>query len=170
MSVALSTAFFAAFACGADAPAPNQAAIDSLGKSPSEVLGVYVFGRDKQTDAQQQQDEQDCFGQAKTKSGYEAKVAQTAPAAPTAKHGLIKGAARGAVVGTAVGAVAGDTGKGAAIGATTGAFAGQGSQAASKQAAANQSAAANAKIKSAALDDLKRAFSACLDARGYSSK
>ncbi|HUL18662.1 MAG TPA: hypothetical protein VLV29_05285, partial [Steroidobacteraceae bacterium] len=83
--------------------------------------------------------------------------------------------------GTAVGAIAGDTGKGAAIGATTGAFAGAGQrrqaksqaaatqqqqQAAADQAAAQAAAASVAQQKS----DYNKAFSACMEGKGYTVK
>jgi hypothetical protein len=84
---------------------------------------------------------------------------------------------KGAVLGTAVGAIAADTGKGAAIGATPGAFAGADakcharSQAAANQqqqrAAAEQVAAASVAQQST---DCNKAFSACMEGKGYTVK
>jgi hypothetical protein len=145
--------------------------VSNVGKSPSQVLGIYVFGRDKQTKAQQDKDDKACFAAAKEQSGYDDKVAAPADAAPAAqKGGLLRGAAKGAVAGVAIGAVAGDAGKGAAIGATGGALGGRVAQKSANKGATTAAANADAQKKDAALSDLKRAYSACMDARGYSTK
>ena len=145
--------------------------VSNVGKSPSQVLGIYVFGRDKQSKAQQDKDDKACFAAAKDQSGYDDKVAAPADAAPAPqKGGLLRGAAKGAVAGVAVGAVAGDAGKGAAIGATGGALGGRIAQKNANKGAATAATNADAQKKDQALSDLKRAYSACMDARGYSTK
>jgi hypothetical protein len=70
--------------------------------------------------------------------------------------GAVGGAARGAALGAAVGAIAGDAGKGAAAGAAVGGVGGRRGAIAREQQA--QAGAAN---------DHTRAFSACMEARGY---
>ena len=93
----------------------------------------------------------------------------------------MRGAARGAAGGALIGAIAGDAGTGAAIGATVGIIRG-GRQQRQANAASDEQAAGEAgkqvqqqyKQQKAAYDqqigDFKRAFSACLDSRGYSVK
>jgi len=69
----------------------------------------------------------------------------------------------------AIGAIAGDAGKGAAIGATAGGLAGG-----AKQRAASKSQQQAQQQKQAAtkesLDTFKRAYSACLEGKGYTVK
>ncbi len=82
----------------------------------------------------------------------------------------VKGAAKGAVGGVAIGAIAGDAGKGAAIGAVAGGIRGRRAKKAGvqKQQQANNEAAS---AKSAELlNDYKRAFSVCMEAKGYTIK
>jgi hypothetical protein len=66
--------------------------------------------------------------------------------------------------------VAGDAGKGAAIGATGGALGGRVAQKNANKGATAAAASADAQKKDAALSDLKRAYAACMDARGYSTQ
>jgi hypothetical protein len=152
----------------------------------SQSLGVYVFPGKGQTATQQQNDEASCFNWAKTTSGFDPlappplpslkapqQAAQQPPANPAA-GAPVRGAAGGAAAGAAIGAVAGNAGKGAAIGATAGALSGiaarnQGAQAAQQQQA-RQAAAAEleAEKQLAALRaSYNRAFSACLEGKGY---
>jgi len=164
--------------------------------SPSKDIGVFVFPKNGQNADKQLKDESDCYGMAKQQSGIDPKAPpaagksaeqkqaeQKAAAdnASKAEGGRVKGAARGAAGGAAIGAIAGDAGKGAAIGATAGTMRGGMKQrqanAASKQQAAQQTAAGQKEEENQAkaahnegLDTFKRAFGACMDARGYSVK
>jgi len=82
----------------------------------------------------------------------------------------VKGAAVGAAGGAAVGAIAGDAGKGAAIGATVGGVRGirakKGGDA-QQQQANDQAAAATS---TALADDYKKAYSVCMEGKGYTVK
>jgi Glycine zipper len=78
----------------------------------------------------------------------------------------VVGAGGGALGGLAIGAIAGNAGKGAAIGAVVGTMAG-GRQARQSQSAQNQQAVA---AQQQALNTYNRAFSACLEGRGYTIK
>ena len=76
-----------------------------------------------------------------------------------------------------IGAIAGDAGKGAAIGATAGTMRGGAQKRKGKQAAAEQQkqAAAQAQQTAAAtdtqkLDTFKKAYSACVQGRGYTAQ
>ncbi len=150
-------------------PAKPASVTASLNKS----LGVYVFPAKDQTPEQQAKDEQACYSWAVEQSGVDP-LNMTATKADTVAKGpdgsAVKGAAKGAVAGAAIGAIAGDAGKGAAIGAAAGGMggvAGKKKKDAQKQQQAQQQAAATDQAK---IDSFKKAYSACLEGRGYSVK
>jgi outer membrane lipoprotein SlyB len=157
-------------------------------------VGLYAYPGKGQGKDQQLIDESECYYSAQQQSGVnpemgapqapssgdvQAAQAQAAESAPQAKGGRAKGAARGAVGGAVVGGIAGDAGTGAAVGATLGTVRGGRQQRkaneASKQQAADQAGAQmqqehqnqQAAYKQE-MDNFKRAFSACMTARGYS--
>lgn len=139
----------------------------------SKSLGVYVFPSKNQDAQTQQADETACYAWAKEQTGYDPLNPPKIEAAPVDKSpdgAAVRGAARGAAGGAAIGAIAGDTGKGAAIGAVVGGVRGRrakrGANAAQEQA--NQQAAAS--HSSALLNDYKKAFSACMEGKGYTVK
>src|SRR5262245_9493105 len=173
--------------------APAQApSSTSAPKSLSSSLGVYVFPAKNQTPDQQNQDEAACFSWAKEQTGIDplappptAAPAQgqssQAPPPNPAKGSGAKGAAGGAAAGAAIGAVAGDAGEGAAIGATAGAIRGrrQGKKAQKQAEAQQQQAQAQQQQQAQATaqqqqDTRKatynKAFSACLEGKGYTVK
>ena len=139
----------------------------------SKSLGLYVFPSNNQDKATQEADEMDCFNWAKEQSGYD-------PINPTKYVGeevdtsldgsAVKGAARGAAAGAAIGAIAGDTGEGAAIGAVVGGLRGRRAKKMSEhqQKQANNNAAEAA--SNAAAADYNKAFSACMEGKGYTVK
>ncbi len=139
----------------------------------SSAMKLYVFPSKDQTKQKQKEDEFECYKWAVEQSGIDPlnlpKVEAPAPqTGPTG--GAVGGAAKGAAAGVAIGAVAGDAGKGAAIGAVAGGMAGRrkGKQA---QAQQNQQAQANvAKSEQAMKDDYKKAFSVCIEGKGYTIK
>ena len=138
----------------------------------SQTGKLAVFPANKQSQQQQKEDEFECYLWAMEQTGIDPlnlpKVEAQVQSGPTG--GAVRGAAGGAVAGTAIGAIAGDAGKGAAIGATAGAMKGMrsGRQAQAKQ---NQQAQAQA---AATEDETKntfiKAFSACLEGKGYTVK
>jgi hypothetical protein len=139
----------------------------------SNGMKVYVFPSKNQSQQKQKKDEFDCYKWAMDQTGYDPmnppKV-QAAPAETGPTGGAVKGAARGAAAGVAIGAIAGDAGKGAAIGATAGGLAGRraGKQA---QAQQNQQAQATAtKTEQDLKNDYVKAFSACIEGKGYTIK
>lgn len=145
----------------------------AVGKSPAQLMGVYVFGKNSQKAATQSADEMECFNSAKAASGYDESMASAAapgPAPAPKKGGVVGHTVGGAAKGAVIGAVAGDAGKGAKIGATVGVLKGAGQKRQANAAQAQQQTQAQEQKKSAALAELKRAFSACMDARGYSVK
>lgn len=142
----------------------------SAGESVAKKMGIYVFPAKNQTPQQQEKDMSDCYTWAVQQSGYdpvnpttvEAKQVQQGP-----DGAAVGGAVGGAAVGAAIGAISGDAGKGAAIGAVSGAVLGRrrGNMVkASEQGQANkQAAAANQSLE----DGFKKAFTVCLEGKGY---
>ena len=166
--------------------------------SPAKSIGMFAYPKNQQTADQQRKDESECYGSAKQQSGVDPQA--PAPTAPSAqeqqaaqqqaaqqaaqsgpKGGAVKGSAKGAAGGAAIGAIAGDAGTGAAIGATAGAVRGRRQQKKAQKEASQQAAQQTAQAQQqaqtqanaqhqASLDTFKRAFAACMDARGYSVK
>jgi hypothetical protein len=139
----------------------------------SSTMKKYVFPSKGQSQQKQKEDEFECYKWAVQQSGIdplnlpkvEVKQAETGP-----NGAAVVGAAKGAAAGVAIGAIAGDAGTGAAIGAVTGALAGRraGKQAQAQQA---QQAEANAKGQEQAMkDSYTKAFSACIEGKGYTIK
>ena len=140
------------------------------------VSGMYVFPKGKQTKQQQQQDEGQCYNTAVEMTGFDPSAPSSPPpqsqGAPTGSgaRGALRGAAGGAAMGAAMGAIAGDAGKGAAMGAAGGGMLGgvRGRQQGKQQQAAQQQAAQQQ--QQAHRQEYQRAFTACMEARGYSVK
>ena len=138
----------------------------------SSGLKLYVFPAKGQSKQQQKKDEFECYQWAQEQSGIDPlnlpKVEAPVQSGPTG--GAVVGAAKGAAAGAAIGAIAGDAGKGAAIGAVAGGLAGRG---AGKQAQAQQNQQAQAKA-TAAEQEMKnsfiKAFSVCMEGKGYTIK
>lgn len=139
----------------------------------SNGLKLYVFPSKNQSKQKQKEDEFECYKWAIDQSGIDPlnlpKV-QAAPPETGPTGGAVVGAAKGAAAGVAIGAIAGDAGTGAAIGAVAGGLAGRraGKQA---QAQQNQQAqAAAAKTEQDMKNSFLKAFSACIEGKGYTIK
>jgi hypothetical protein len=138
----------------------------------SQAMGLFIYPTKNQSKNQQKKDEYACYEWAMEQSGVDPlnlpKTEVKQETGPTG--GAVVGAAKGAAAGAAIGAIAGDAGKGAAIGATAGAMRGrrQGQQA---QAQQNQQAQASATAADQATKDkFKKAFSVCIEGKGYTVK
>jgi hypothetical protein len=154
-------------------------------KSLAATLNVYAFPGSGQGAPQQAQDESECYMWAERETGNDPfkldkqaaeqkqQAAQQQQQAQSAVAGsAAKGALGGAAGGAAIGAIAGNAGKGAAIGAGVGAIANRArgqSKAQQSQQQAQQSQTA-AKATAAQINDFKKAFSACLEAKKYTVK
>ena len=121
----------------------------------TSVLGVYVYPRNGQSASEQAAVESQCYSSAQQKTG----VYPNGGAPTPQPGGLVRGAARGAAGGAAIGAIAGNAGAGAGAGALAGAVRGRQAMHAQAQAQHQQR-----------MDTLRRAFSACMDSKGYSVK
>ena len=143
---------------------------NALAQSLSSSLGVATYPSKGQPAEQQNKDEGECFAWAKQQTGIDPVAVASAPtqqSGPAAGGGeRVRGAARGAVGGAAIGAIAGDTGKGAGAGAVVGTMAG-GRQARQNKAAKEDQAA---QAKAGTLEKFNKAFSVCMEGRGYAVK
>jgi len=138
----------------------------------SQSLELFLFPTNGQSQQQQKVDEFECYKWAMEQTGIDPlnlpKVEAEIQTGPTG--GAVRGAARGAAAGAAIGAITGDAGEGAAIGATAGAMRGvrAGRQA---QAQQNQQAQANvAAAEEETKNTFRKAFSACIEGKGYTVK
>jgi hypothetical protein len=151
----------------------TAAAPASMTASLNKNLGIYVFPAKDQKPEQQATDEQACYSWAVQQSGVDPLNMQATAPEAVAKGpdgSAVKGAAKGAVAGAAVGAIAGDAGEGAAIGAAAGGMkgvAGKKKNDAKKAEEAKKQAAATDQAK---IDAFKKAYSACLEGKGYTVK
>jgi hypothetical protein len=139
----------------------------------SSGLKLYVFPAKGQSKQQQKEDEFECYKWAVEQSGIDPLNLPKVEAAPVQSGptgAAVKGAAKGAAAGAAIGAITGDAGTGAAVGAAAGAMAGRraGKQA---QAQQNQQSQANAAASEQAMkDSYMKAFSVCIEGKGYTIK
>ena len=139
----------------------------------SKTMGLYVFPSKGQKQQQQKTDEYECYKWAVEQSGIDPlnlpKVEQPAPqTGPTG--GAVIGGAKGAAAGAAIGAIAGDAGTGAAIGAVAGGLAGRRQGRAMQAQANNQAQAQAANTEKGMKENFKKAFSVCLEGKGYTIK
>jgi hypothetical protein len=133
----------------------------------AKSLNMYVFPAKGQDQDTQDKDEYDCYKWAVEQSGIDPINPPDVQADPNAGTGAVIGtSARGAAAGAAVGAISGSAGKGAAIGATLGAFGGVRRRQAAEAGAEHQAQEQEA----AMINSFKKAFSACLEGKGYTVK
>jgi hypothetical protein len=137
-------------------------------KGMASTVGLYVYPQKQQSATQQLTDEQQCYGSAKTQTGFDPNATTTAAKTPRSSsgndHAAAKGALRGATISRAVG---GDPGQGAARGAILGSVRSRRKEKEQAQQADKKADAAKTQQQQKQ-DNFKRAMSACLDARGYS--
>ena len=147
-----------------------QAPVATSG-SPAAKVGLFVYPKKEQNPQQQAKDENACYASAQQQTGIDPTARPPPPQeAAQKKGGAVKGAARGAAGGAAVGGIAGDAGTGAAVGATAGAVRGRRQQKKANKQAEQQAQQQGQAQQQQTLDTFKRAFSACLDSKGYSVK
>jgi hypothetical protein len=139
----------------------------------SHKLGLYVFPSKNQSQSKQKSDEFECYKWASEQSGIDPLNMPQVKAAPvqTGPDGsAVKGAAKGAAVGVAIGAISGDAGKGAAIGAVAGGAGGIRQKRVGQQHQQQQAQADAAAQEQAIKDSFTKAFSACIEGKGYTTK
>jgi hypothetical protein len=145
--------------------------------TPALAQQLFVYPEKGQSAEQQEKDKSECAAWAKGQTGFDPMAPPTASAPPPsgqpAQGGLLRGAARGAAVGAAVGAIAGDAGKGAAMGAAGGGLVGgmrRNDQRRAEQQQQEQWQQQQAAQLEQARSQYNRAYSACLEGRGYTVK
>jgi hypothetical protein len=127
-----------------------------------------------QSNEQMQKDKFECFSWAKDQTGFDPtappQVSTAAPESRSVTRGTARGGLKGAALGAGVGAIAGGAGTGATLGALKGGtFGGLRSR---SQNDRNRQAQAQAEQQQLAQiaqgrDSYNRAYSACLEGRGY---
>ena len=137
----------------------------------------YIYPAKGQSHDQQEKDKYSCYEWAKGQTGFDPMAAPRATAPPPAqeakKGGLFKGATIGALTGLAVGAIAGDAGKGAAIGAAGGGVVGgvrRSDQKRSETQKQDQWAQDQSQQYHQKRNSYNRAYTGCLEGRGYTVK
>ncbi len=148
-----------------------------LAIGPLAAQELIVFPAQGQSNDQMEQDKFSCYNWAKNETGFDPMAPPTATAPPPKKEapqgGVVQGAARGALVGVAAGAIAGDAGKGAAIGAASGGLLGgmrRGDQRRREEHNQKQWEQDQARQYSQSRSAYNRAYSACLEGKGYTVK
>jgi len=156
-------------------------------KTLAATMSVYVYPTEGQTSEQQSIDEVECydwgveqtgtdpFDLAKQAEQQKQQLEQAQAEVDAAGQGAgAKGAVGGAAAGAAVGKIAkDDAGKGAAYGAAAGGIAARRKTKKAKAEASDQIEQQGQASKQATqqqLDDFKKAFSVCLEARAYMVK
>ena len=136
-------------------------------------LGLFVFPSADQNKEQQDADEIACYKWAKEQTGVDPinppqVEAQQVDRSPDGT--AVRGAARGAAAGAAIGAIAGDAGEGAAIGAVVGGLRGRRAKVVGDEMQQQQNNAAAAAQQKELMDNFNKAFSACMEGKGYTVK
>ena len=156
-------------------------------KTLAATLNVYVFPTEGQDSSQQSKDEAECYAWAVQNTGTDPfelaeKAQQDAASADAAKKQAaestkgagVSGAVRGAAVGALIGEIADDdAGKGAAYGAAAGAVSSRRRarrSAAEAQNQVEQQSQQTQKYTAEQVENFKKAFSVCLEAKKYMVK
>lgn len=138
-------------------------------QAPAGATDWFVFPNDGQSQEQLEMDEFQCTREAQNRTGFDP-MAQMRTLdgrpQPQTQGSAVGGAARGALLGTVGGAIAGNTGRGAAIGAATGGLMGGMRNNQSRQQQSQWRREAQAQ-QARDRDRFTRAFTACMEARGY---
>jgi len=160
---------------------------EPTGNTLAATMDVFVFPAEGQEASQQSKDEAECYSWATSNTGSdpfelvkkqeaaeESAEAQVAAAEQAGQGAGARGAVRGAAAGAIIGEVTGgDAGESAAIGAAAVAVRGR-RQARRNEAEAEAQAAASVaettQYTEAEIDDFKKAFSVCLEAKEYMVK
>jgi hypothetical protein len=155
-------------------------------KSLSSTMNVFVFPEKGQDSSTQSQDEVACYEWAVNQTGSdpfdlkkqaEQQKAQTDAAkqqAQKAGEGAgASGAVGGAAVGALIGSISGDAGQGAAIGAVVGGSRGRRARRGAQAQATQQVEQQGQQMQAATaeqIENFKKAFSVCLEAKDYMVK
>ena len=134
---------------------------------------LYIYPAKGQSAEQLDKDKYECYSWAKNDTGFDPMALPTTSSAPPRNKKKSGGAITGALGGAVLGGVLGDSGKSAKRGAVAGGLIGGVSQ--SSKNAKNQQKRADWESKESAnyannRNNYNRAYSACLEGRGYTVK
>jgi hypothetical protein len=164
-----------------------QSVQPASGKTLAATMEVYAFPTKGQSPETQSTDEAACYDYAAKSTGTDPFTlqkqsqqqaqqteAQKQQAAQAGKGAGVKGAVGGAAAGALIGEIASDdAGEGAAIGAAAGAVHGRRKAKRAQSAATEQAEAQGQQAQQATaaqMDNFKKAFSVCLEAKNYMVK
>jgi hypothetical protein len=145
---------------------------------PVIASDVFVYPTKGQNKEQQSKDESECHSWSVGQTNFDpSKPTQASTPAPQQQQsdqgGVVQGGARGAAVGAVGGAIGGNAGKGAAIGAAAGGV-GSGLRNRNEQKQQKQAQQDWESQQTAELEQKRatfnRAYTACLEGRGYTIK
>lgn len=139
----------------------------------SKAANVIVYPAKGQSQDKQKSDEYECYKWANEQSGIDIlnlPQVQAAPVDAAPKGAAVKGAAKGAAVGAAVGSVSGDAGDGAAVGAIAGGVAGRRQAKKQTKAQTQQATEGASSAEQEMKDKFAKAFSVCMEGKGYTIK
>lgn len=133
----------------------------------AQAQELFVFPNEDQSQDQQDKDEFQCHRLARDRTGFDPMQTPTATRAkPETQGGALRGAAGGALLGTAVGAITGDVRRGAAVGGVGGGLLG-GMRRNDSRRQQDQWADEQVAIYRGDRNAYNRAFTACMESRGY---
>lgn len=139
----------------------------AVGAALAHADNLYIYPAKGQSPQQEDEDKGACMSFATSQTGFNPMNEPTATSAPPPQQGGAgRGLFGGALLGTVVGAIAGNTAEGAEIGAAAGGLFG-GMRAKQSRDQQQQWADQQASQYQQNRDNFNRAYSACLEGRGY---
>ena len=136
---------------------------------PALADDLYIYPTKGQSNDQMEKDKYNCYQWAKKQSGFDPMEQPKATAPPPQQEAPQGGILRGAAMGAIIGGIAGDAGKGAAAGAVVGGVRRR-SQVRNEEYQQDQWAQNQAANYAQNRDSYNRAYSACLEGKGYTVK
>ena len=137
---------------------------------PGFAQDLYIYPAGGQSAEQMDKDKYECYNWARKDSGFDPMAVPTATSAPPEGQKKSGGVAKGGLAGAATGAIIGDNRTAARRGAVTGGLIGgvrQSSQNAKVEQSQQQHAQQEASHQANERNNYNRAYSACLEGRGY---
>ena len=137
---------------------------------PALATELYIYPAGGQSAEQMDKDKYECYNWARKDSGFDPMAVPTATSAPPEGQKKSGGVAKGGLAGAATGAIIGDNRTAARRGAVTGGLIGgvrQSSQNAKVEQSQQQHAQQEASHQANERNNYNRAYSACLEGRGY---
>lgn len=144
-----------------------------LGAMNVAMADLMIFPAKGQSDATMEQDKFSCYGWAKGQTGFDPMKAPTTSTPPPSQQQQSGGAVRGAVRGAALGAIIGDSSKSARNAGAAGALIGGVRQRSANSKTQQNTEQWQQQESSKYANDRNqydRAYSACLEGKGYTIK